>query len=92
MAMALVIHARIRFSSGFLYVFSLPIGMSDLAVGILFFSIFTGNGLLNSILDGLGIIDGPQAFLTAETRNWIIFAIVLAELWRATAASRPSAR
>lgn len=84
MAMALVIHARVKFSSSFLYVFSLPIGMSDLAVGILFFSIFTGNGLLNSILDGLGIIDGPQAFLTAETRNWIIFAIVLAELWRAT--------
>lgn len=84
LVMALVIHARIRFSSGFLYAFSLPIGMSDLAVGILFFSIFTGNGLLNSILDSLGIIDGPFAFLTAETTNWIIFAIVLAELWRAT--------
>ncbi len=84
MVMALIIHARVRFSSGFLYVFSLPIGMSDLAVGILFFSIFTGNGLLNSVLDGLGLIDGPQPFLTAETRNWIIAAIVLAELWRAT--------
>ncbi len=84
LVMALVIHARIRLSTGFLYVFSLPIGMSDLAVGILFFSIFTGNGMLNSILDGLGIIDGPFAFLTAETTGWIIFAIVLAELWRAT--------
>ncbi len=84
LAMALVIHARIRFSSGFLYVFALPIGMSDLAAGILFFSIFTGNGLLNSILDGLGLIDGPFAFLTAETTGWILFAIVLAELWRAT--------
>ncbi len=82
--MALVIHARVRFNSGFLYVFSLPMGMSDLAAGILFFSIFTGNGLLNSILDGLGVIDGPQSYLTAETRNWIIAAIVLAELWRAT--------
>lgn len=84
MIMALVIHARIKFSSGFLYVFSLPMGMSDLAVGILFFSIFTGNGLLNSVLQRLGFIDSPQAFLTAETRNWIIGAIVLAELWRAT--------
>jgi len=84
MIMALVIHARIRFSSGFLYAFSLPIGMSDLAVGILFFSIFTGNGLLNSVLEGLGIIDAPKAFLTADTTGWIIFAIVLAELWRAT--------
>ncbi|MEM7339245.1 MAG: sugar ABC transporter permease [Actinomycetota bacterium] len=84
MIMALVIHARTRLSSSFLYVYSLPIGMSDLAVGILFFSIFTGNGLLNSVLDGLGIIDEPQAFLTADTRNWIIAAIVIAELWRAT--------
>ncbi len=84
LVMALVIHARTRFSTGFLYAFSLPIGMSDLAAGILFFSIFTGNGLLNSILDGLGLIDGPYAFLTAETTRWILFAIVLAELWRAT--------
>ncbi|MGH1492885.1 MAG: ABC transporter permease subunit [Acidimicrobiales bacterium] len=84
MIMALIIHARIRFSSGFLYVFSLPMGMSDLAVGILFFSIFTGSGLLNSVLDGLGLIDGPQTFLSAQTRHWIIIAIVLAELWRAT--------
>ena len=84
MVMALVIHARIKFSSIFLYIFSVPLGMSDLAVGILFFSIFTGNGFLNSILEGLGIIDGPQQFLTSETRNWILAAIILAELWRAT--------
>ena len=84
LAMALVIHARIRLNSGFLYVFALPIGMSDLAAGILFFSIFTGNGLLNSALDGLGIIDGPFAFLTAETTGWILVAIVAAEVWRAT--------
>lgn len=82
--MALVIHARVRGSSLFLYVYSLPMGMSDLAVGILFFSMFTGNGLINSVLEGIGIIDDPKAFLTADTRNWIIAAIVLAELWRAT--------
>ena len=84
MIMALVIDARLKVGSGFLYVFSLPMGMSDLAVGILFFSIFTGSGLLNSVLDTFGLIDGPQSYLTAETRGWIIFAIVLAELWRAT--------
>jgi multiple sugar transport system permease protein len=84
MVMALLIDARLKVGSGFLYVFSLPIGMSDLAVGILFFSIFTGNGLLNSILEAFGLIDAPKAFLTAETRGWIIAAIVLAELWRAT--------
>ena len=84
MIMALIIHARVRFSGFFLYLYTLPIGMSDLAVGILFFSIFTGNGLLNSVLETLGLIDEPQVFLSNETRNWIIFAIVMAELWRAT--------
>ncbi len=84
-AMALVIHARPKFTSGFLYVYSLPMGMSDLAVGILFFSIFTSNGLLNSILDFFGLIgDTPPTYLGADTRYWIIAAIVLAELWRAT--------
>ncbi len=83
--MALVIHARPKGTSGFLYVFSLPMGMSDLAVGILFFSIFTSSGLLNSVLDAFGLIgDTPPTYLGADTRNWIIAAIVLAELWRAT--------
>ncbi|MCY4257762.1 MAG: ABC transporter permease subunit [bacterium] len=82
--MSLVIHARIKLNSWFLYIFTIPMGMSDLAVGTLFFSIFTGNGLLNSILEGLGIIDSPHVFLSAQTRNWIIFAIVVAEIWRST--------
>ena len=83
-AMALVIHSRPRGTSGFLYVYSLPMGMSDLAVGILFFSIFTSNGLLNSVLDFFGLVDGTPIYLSADTRYWIIIAIVLAELWRAT--------
>lgn len=84
LAMSLVIHARLKFTSWFLYVFTIPMGMSDLAVGTLFFSVFTGNGLLNSILEGLGIIDSAQVFLSSQTRNWIIFAIVVAEIWRST--------
>ena len=82
--MALIVHARVKANSLFLYVFSVPMGMSDLAVGILFFSIFTRSGLLNSVLEGVGILDEPKLFLSADTRNWIIAAIVLAELWRAT--------
>ncbi len=82
--MALVIQARLRFNSIFLYIFSIPLGVSDLAVGILFFSIFTQNGLLNSVLQGLGLITQAQPYLTADTRHWILIAIWLAELWRAT--------
>lgn len=83
-AMSLIIQARLKFNSIFLYIFSIPLGVSDLAAGILFFAIFTQNGLLNSILEGLGLITTAQPYLTASTRNWIIGAIWLAEVWRAT--------
>lgn len=82
--MALVIQARLKFNSIFLYIFTIPLGVSDLAVGILFFSIFTQNGLFNSILQGLGLIDSARPYLTADSRQWIIAAIWLAEVWRAT--------
>jgi multiple sugar transport system permease protein len=82
--MALVIQARLRGNSFLLYIFAIPLGVSDLAVGIVWFAIFTQNGFLNSILQGLGLIESPTAFLTAQSRQWIIFAIFLAEVWRAT--------
>lgn len=84
MVMALVVQERLRFNSFWLYIFTIPLGVSDLAVGILFFSIFTQNGLLNSVLQGLGLIDAAQPYLTANTRYWILIAIWLAEVWRAT--------
>lgn len=83
--MALVIQAELRGSSLFLYIFSIALGLSDLAVGILWYSIFTEFGYLNSILQGLGLIDAPLTYLSANTRYWIIIAIWLAEIWRATA-------
>ena len=82
--MALVIQAQLKGNSFFLYIFAIALGLSDLAVGIVWYSIFTQSGYLNSILQGIGLIDAPIAFLTADTRYWIIIAIVLAEVWRAT--------
>jgi len=83
--MALVIQADLKGSGLFLYIFSIAIGVSDLAVGILWYSIFTQFGYLNSILQGLGLIDAPITYLSANTRHWIIIAVCLAEVWRATA-------
>ncbi len=82
--MALVIQAQLKGNSIFLYIFAIALGVSDLAVGIVWYAIFTQNGYLNSILQGLGLIDSPIAYLTADTRYWIIIAIWLAEVWRAT--------
>ena len=83
--MALVIQADLKGSGIFLYIFSIALGLSDLAVGIVWYSIFTQLGYLNSILQGLGLIDAPLTYLSADTRYLILIAIWLAEVWRATA-------
>lgn len=83
--MALVIQADLKGSGIFLYVFAIALGISDLAVGILWYSIFTQSGYLNSILQGLGLINSPIIYLSADKRYWILIAIWLAEVWRATA-------
>jgi multiple sugar transport system permease protein len=83
--MALVIQADLKGSGIFLYIFAIALGLSDLAVGIVWYSIFTQLGYLNSILQGLGLIDAPLTYLSADTRYWILIAVWLAEVWRATA-------
>lgn len=82
--MALVMQARLKGSGLILYVFAIPLGVSELAVGILWFSIFTQSGFLNSFLDTIGVSGAPFTFLSADTRYWILIAIWLAEVWRAT--------
>jgi multiple sugar transport system permease protein len=71
--------------STILYIFSIPLGLSDLAAGIVWLAIFEQSGYLNSMLHGLGVIDRPVLFLGYQN-IWVIFlAVVLAEIWRATA-------
>ena len=68
-----------------LYIFTIPLGLSDLAAGIIWLAIFEQSGFLNSMLHGLGVIDQPVLFLSYQN-VWVIFlAVVLAEVWRATA-------
>lgn len=85
LSMALIINARLKGSGLWLYVFALPLGVSELAAGIIWFNIFTERGWLNSILGGLGILERPFIFLNPQEPFWLILAVVLAESWRATA-------
>lgn len=82
--MALVLQAQLRGSTLFLYIYAIPLGISDLAAGLVWVSIFTQRGYLNTFLQQIGIINEPFIFLSADQRNWMIVAIVLAEVWRAT--------
>lgn len=71
--------------SSVLYIFAIPLGISDLAAGLIWLSVFEQSGFLNSMLTGLGVVDRPILLLGYQN-TWVIFlAIVLAEVWRATA-------
>jgi len=81
--MALLVTANLRGAGAFIYFYSIPIAVSDLAAGIVWFSIFTERGYLNTILQGLGVLDKPYIFLNYQT-SWPLIAVVFAEVWRAT--------
>lgn len=68
-----------------LYVWTIPLGISDLAAGIIWLAIFEQSGFLNSMMSGLGIVDRPVNLLSYENPGIVFLAIALAEIWRATA-------
>ncbi len=85
LGMALVINARLKGADLWLYIFALPLGISELVAGLVWFSIFTEQGWLNSILQQLGLTHQSIVFLDYQ-RSWLVLlTIVLAEAWRATA-------
>jgi multiple sugar transport system permease protein len=68
-----------------LWIWTIPLGISDLAAGLVWLAILTDKGYLNTILYELGAIPGPQSWLTYETPGILFLAILIAEFWRATA-------
>ncbi|WP_196259648.1 carbohydrate ABC transporter permease [Pelagibacterium limicola] len=71
--------------STILYIFAIPLGLSDLAAGIIWLAIFEQSGFLNSLLVGLGLVERPVLFLGYQNIGWIFAAVIIAEIWRATA-------
>jgi multiple sugar transport system permease protein len=84
MGMALVVNARLAGTDLWLYIFALPLGISELAAGIVWFSIFTEQGWLNTLLTQLGILERPFIFLDYQRPTLLLLTIVVTEAWRAT--------
>jgi multiple sugar transport system permease protein len=84
MSMALIINARLKGAGLWLYIYALPLGISELAAAIVWVSIFRQTGWLNSILQSLGIIDRPIVWQSPENMWLLIGLVVVAEAWRAT--------
>lgn len=68
-----------------LYIWTIPLGISDLAAGLVWLAIFEKNGFLNSALAGLGLISQPVTWLGYQNIVTMFVVVILAELWRSTA-------
>jgi multiple sugar transport system permease protein len=82
LTMALLLRQRPRLAGLHFYIWVVPLAISDLAAGLVWLSIFTDRGYLNSALDHLGL--GSFAWLSFEHPVTMFLAVVVAELWRAT--------
>lgn len=82
LVMAVLAQTRLRGSGFFLYFWTLPLAVSDLAAGLVWLSIFTSHGFLNSFLQDLHLIKHPIGFLDYNSLGTVVAALVIAEVWR----------
>jgi multiple sugar transport system permease protein len=82
LGMAVLAQTRLRGRNFFLYIWSIPLAVSDLAAGLVWFAIFTSHGYLNSVLQDLHLIKHPVGFLDFDNLTGLVAAVVLAEVWR----------
>jgi multiple sugar transport system permease protein len=81
--MALLLRARPRLSWLYFYLWTVPLAISDLAAGLVWLSVFTDRGYLNSVLAHLGLGDG-YPWLSYQHPATLFLAVLVAELWRST--------
>ncbi len=85
LVMSLLLVSGLRGAGLFLYAWAIPLAISDLAAGVVWLSIFTDRGYLNSALVGLGLGQTGFSFLSYEHPVSMFLAVAVAETWRATA-------
>jgi len=68
-----------------LWIWTIPLGISDLAAGLVWLSILQNSGYFNSLLFSLGVISRQASWLSYQTPVALFIAIAVAEIWRGTA-------
>ncbi|BCW56240.1 MULTISPECIES: sugar ABC transporter permease [unclassified Arthrobacter] len=82
LAMALLIRAKPRGASAYFYIWAIPLAVSDLAAGLVWLTVFTDRGYLNSLLASMG--QQPVSWLAYDNYPSMFAAVLIAEVWRAT--------
>jgi multiple sugar transport system permease protein len=83
LGMGLLLQTKLRFSRFYFYLWAVPLAVSDLAAGLVWLSVFTDRGYLNSALSDLGL-GGSYSWLSYQHTSTMLLAVVLAEIWRST--------
>ena len=83
--MASMVSKMKRGRDSVLYIWTIPLGISDLAAGLIWLAIFEQTGYLSSLLHTLGLAEGQTTFLGYQNKVGLFVAVMLAEIWRATA-------
>ncbi|MHB9302156.1 carbohydrate ABC transporter permease [Thermofilum pendens] len=68
-----------------LYFFTVPLALSDVSAALIWYTMLSSRGFLNKLLMEAGLISSPIQFFGYAFRNMEFLAIVLTEVWRATA-------
>jgi multiple sugar transport system permease protein len=68
-----------------MWIWTIPLAVSDLAAGLVWLAILQNSGYLNTALYELGLLSGPTSWLNSETPLTLFAGIAIAETWRATA-------
>ncbi|MBB3660156.1 multiple sugar transport system permease protein [Rhizobium sp. BK650] len=85
LAMGTIVSKIGRGRETILWIWTIPLGISDLAAGLVWLSILQNTGYFNSLLFGLGVIDRQASWLSYQTPVALFIAIAIAEIWRGTA-------
>lgn len=85
LGLSLLFNIRFWGRSTAIYTIILPLTISDVAAGLIWYTMLSTNGFLNKLLINIGLLTKPIYFFGREYINMEFLAIVLTEVWRATA-------
>ena len=85
LSMAMMLQNIDRGRMALLYIWTIPLGVSDLAAGLAWLAIFNDRGYFNTLLASLGFISGPTSWLSYNNPVALFVCVIIAEIWRATA-------
>ncbi len=85
LVLALIMVRTFKGKNMVLYALIIPLTISDVAGGLIWYTILSDAGFLNKLLLNIGIISQPIHFFGYQYRDMEFLAIVMEEVWRATA-------